>query len=203
MILEYCFFRSIWPKFDWISSVKWLRSLTDLPITVKGIQTWEDALLCYQHGAHPWLSNHGGRQLEAAPSAAETLLEIRRYCPQVLKECDVIVDGGIRRGSDVVKALALGARAVGLGRSFLFALTYGEAGVSKAFQILQHEVETTMALLGVTSIAQLTPEYVSVFKNDSGTAADSLRLHRSMPNALKMSSQSCDYLMLVHSLCIV
>jgi L-lactate dehydrogenase (cytochrome) len=141
--------------------VKWLRDLTDLPIAVKGIQSWEDAALCMHYGVHPWLSNHGGRQLEGAPSSVETLLEIRKHCPEVFDRCDVIVDGGIYRGADVVKALALGAKAVGLGRGFLYSLVFGEAGVSKAIRILQHEVETTMALIGVTSIAELNPSYVS------------------------------------------
>ncbi|KAL2825773.1 FMN-dependent dehydrogenase-domain-containing protein [Aspergillus cavernicola] len=153
---------AVWSSFDWISAAKWLRSLTDLPIAIKGIQCWEDAALCAQHGFHPWLSNHGGRQLEGAPSAVETLLEMRRHCPDVLEKCDVIVDGGITRGTDIVKALALGAKAVGLGRPFLYALTFGEAGVDKAIQILRQEMETAMALLGVGSIDQLGPSYLAI-----------------------------------------
>ena len=86
----------------------------------------------------------------------DTLLEIRKRCPKVLEVCEVIVDGGVTRGTDIVKALVLGARAVGLGRGFLFPLTYGEQGVSKAIRILQHEVETAMALVGVSSIDQLS-----------------------------------------------
>lgn len=114
-----------------------------------------------EYGVHPWLSNHGGRQLEGAPSAVDTLLAIRKHCPQVFDRCEVIVDGGITRGADIVKALALGARAVGLGRGFLYALAFGERGVSRAIRILRHEVETTMALLGVTNLGQLNPSYVS------------------------------------------
>ena len=114
-----------------------------------------------QHGVHPWLSNHGGRQLEGSPSAAETLVEIRRHCPEVFDKCEVIVDGGITRGTDIVKALALGAKGVGLGRAFLYALVLGEAGVSRAIRILKHELETSMAHLGVTSVDQLNPSYVS------------------------------------------
>lgn len=113
------------------------------------------------YGVHPWLSNHAGRQLEGAPSAAETLVAIRKYCPEVLDKCEVIVDGGIKRGTDIVKALALGAKGVGLGRAFLYALVFGERGVNKAIRILKHEVETTMALLGVTTIDQLNSSYVS------------------------------------------
>jgi len=114
------------------------------------------------YGVHPWLSNHGGRQLDGAPSSVETLVDIRKHCPEVFERCDVIVDGGITRGSDIAKAIALGAKGVGLGRPFLYSLVYREAGVSKAIRILKHELETTMALLGVTSLAQLNPSYVSI-----------------------------------------
>lgn len=138
-----------------------MRGLTDLPIAVKGIQCWEDAALCLHYGVHPWLSNHGGRQLDSAPSAVDVLVEIRRNCPEVFEKCEVLVDGGVERGSDIVKALALGAKAVGLGRAFLYSLVFGEAGVSKAARILKHEIETTMALLGVQRISELNPSYVS------------------------------------------
>lgn len=114
-----------------------------------------------KYNVHPWLSNHGGRQLDGAPSGLETLLEIRKNCPEVLTRSDVIVDGGFTRGSDVVKALALGAKAVGIGRPFLFALSFGEAGISKAIEIFKKEMETTLALLGVESITQLNSTYVS------------------------------------------
>lgn len=135
--------------------------MTSLPIAVKGIQCWEDALLCMEYGVHPWLSNHGGRQLDGAPSAVDTLLSIRKHCPEVFDKCEVVVDGGVTRGSDIVKALALGAKGVGIGRPFLYSLVFGEAGPSKAIRILKHEIETTMALLGVTSLDQLNPSYVS------------------------------------------
>lgn len=129
---------------------------------MKGIQSWEDAALCMHYGVHPWLSNHGGRQLEGAPSAVETLLEIRHNCPEVFNRCEVIVDGGVMRGTDIVKALALGAKAVGLGRPFLYSLVFGEVGVSKAIRILKHEVETAMVLLGATTVGQLSPSYVAL-----------------------------------------
>jgi L-lactate dehydrogenase (cytochrome) len=150
----------MWLSFDWSSAIRWLRDLTDLPIAIKGIQCWEDAELCMQYGVHPWLSNHGGRQLEGAPSSIETLIEIRRHCPQVIEKCEVIVDGGVTRGTDIVKALALGARAVGIGRGFLFSLVFGEPGVNKAIRILKHEVETAMALLGVSEVNQLSHLHV-------------------------------------------
>lgn len=115
-----------------------------------------------KYGVHPWLSNHGGRQLEGAPSAIETLIEIRQNAPEVFDNCEVIVDGGIMRGADVVKAIALGAKGVALGRAFLYALAFGETGVSKAIQILRAEMETTMSLLGVTRIEDLNPSYVAI-----------------------------------------
>ncbi|RAH58938.1 oxidoreductase [Aspergillus piperis CBS 112811] len=155
----------LFPDFDWMSAVSWLRKITDLPIAIKGIQSWEDAALCMKYGVHPWLSNHGGRQLEGAPSAVDTLLAIHAHCPEVLRRCDVIVDGGISRGSDIVKALALGAKGVGLGRAFLYALALGEPGVDKAIRILKNEVETTMALLGVASVDSLNPSYISAFND--------------------------------------
>ncbi|KAJ5869867.1 hypothetical protein N7455_004808 [Penicillium solitum] len=148
--------------FDWDSAITWLRGLTDLPIAIKGIQCWEDAALCMKYGVHPWISNHGGRQLEGAPSAIETLIEIRQNAPEVFDKCEVIVDGGIMRGADVVKAIALGAKGVAIGRAFLYALAFGETGVSKAIQILRAEMETTMALLGVTRIEDLNLSYVAI-----------------------------------------
>ncbi|KAM0811540.1 putative Cytochrome b2 [Seiridium cardinale] len=152
----------VWSSFDWPSAVKWMRGITDLPIAIKGIQCWEDAALCLHYGVHPWLSNHGGRQLDSAPSAIETLVEMRQHCPEVFDRCEVIVDGGVERGSDIVKALALGAKAVGLGRAFLYSLVLGEAGVTKAIKILKHEIETTMALLGVQQLSELNSSYVDV-----------------------------------------
>ncbi|KPI43043.1 Cytochrome b2, mitochondrial [Cyphellophora attinorum] len=150
----------VYVDFTFDSAVAWLRGLTTLPIVIKGIQTWEDALLCHQYGVHPWLSNHGGRQLDSAPSALETLLDIREFCPAVLQECEVFVDGGITRGSDIVKAIALGARAVGIGRGFLYPMVFGQRGVEKAMEILKHEIETTLALIGVMSLDELGPQHV-------------------------------------------
>jgi L-lactate dehydrogenase (cytochrome) len=85
---------------------------------------------------------------------------MRQHCPEVFEKCEVIVDGGITRGSDIVKALALGAKGVGLGRAFLYSVAFGEAGANKAIRILKNEIETTMALLGITSLNQLNTSYV-------------------------------------------
>lgn len=178
--------RSCYDEFDFVTAIKWLRSITDLPVAIKGIQCWEDAALCMHHGVHPWLSNHGGRQLDGAPAAIETLVEIRQHCPEVFERCDVLVDGGVTRGTDIVKAVALGAKGVALGRAFLFALALGEEGVSKAISILQAEVETAMALLGVSSIEQLRPSHVSQIPRAHHKTELIFRAFRSMLPAWRM-----------------
>lgn len=149
------------PGLSW-ADLAWVRAHTRLPLGVKGVQSVEDAVACADAGVDAiYLSNHGGRALDGAPPALLTLLELRRLRPDVLDRCEVYVDGGVRRGTDVVKALCLGARAVGLGRPFLYALSYGEAGVDRAIDILADEVRTTMRLLGVTSLDQLGPHLLN------------------------------------------
>lgn len=126
----------------WDTTLPWLARHTDLPIVLKGIQTHEDAYLAAQYARkHPGtvkaiiLSNHGGRSLDTAPPAVHTLLEIRKYCPEVFDTVEVWVDGGIKRGTDVVKALCLGARAVGVGRAALWGLGAGGwKGVERTFE---------------------------------------------------------------------
>ncbi|KAL2854507.1 FMN-dependent dehydrogenase-domain-containing protein [Aspergillus pseudoustus] len=134
------------------------------PIILKGIQTAEDALRASMIAGVQaiYLSNHGGRQLDHAPSSISTLLEIRKFYPQVLDKVEVYLDGGVRRGTDVLKALCLGARGVGLGRPFLYALSgYGTEGVVRAVQMLSDEIETAMRLLGVVDLAELDPSLVN------------------------------------------
>lgn len=112
----------------WEKTLPWLRIHTPLPIIVKGIQSHEDAYIASTYAPHIKgiiLSNHGGRALDTAPPPVHTLLEIRKYCPEVLEKLDVLVDGGIKRGTDVVKVLALGAKAVGIGRAALWGLVAG------------------------------------------------------------------------------
>lgn len=117
---------------DW-DIITWLRSLCSLPILVKGIQTARDAKTAFLKGYDGIvLSNHGGRAADHAPPAILILLEIQRNCPEVLESMEVLIDGGFRRGADVVKAICLGASAVGLGRPFLYSLTYGQEGVEHA-----------------------------------------------------------------------
>lgn len=119
------------------NDIKWLRSITDLPILVKGIQRVEDALMAVQVGFDGIvISNHGGRAADTAPPAILILLEIHRYCPEIFGKIKVLVDGGFRRGSDVVKAICLGASAVGLGRPFQYALGYGQEGVEHAVECM-------------------------------------------------------------------
>lgn len=117
-----------WDDLVWIR-----REWGNGPIVLKGVQTAEDAKLAAEHGVQGiLLSNHGGRQQHTAPSSLATLLEIRAYCPEVLRKMEVYLDGGLYDGADILKALALGATAVGIGRPFLYAMgAYGSKGVAK------------------------------------------------------------------------
>lgn len=105
------------------------------PIAIKGIQTAEDAALAVQHGVDAiYLSNHGGRQCDDAPSSIRTLLEIRRFHPEILGQVEIYLDGWVRRGADIIKALCLGATAVALGRPFMYGCAMGNEGVLKVVQ---------------------------------------------------------------------
>lgn len=151
------------PNLTW-DDVAWYRKKCKLPLYLKGIQTVEDVVLAVQYGADGVvLSNHGGRSLEFSPAPIDVLIELRQRRPDVFDKIEIFIDGGIRRGTDVLKALALGAKACGLGRPFLYAQSgYGEAGVSRAIQILEDEIHRGMRLLGVTSLDQLTPEMIDI-----------------------------------------
>ncbi|MCJ1258635.1 hypothetical protein MMC24_006468 [Lignoscripta atroalba] len=147
------------PKLTWKATLPWLAKHTSLPIVLKGIQTHEDAYLASLYAPQVKgiiLSNHGGRAADTAPPAIHTLLEIRKYCPEVLQTLEVLVDGGIKRGTDVVKALCLGAKGVGIGRAALWGLgAGGPAGVERTLEILQEELKTAMRLLGVQKVEDL------------------------------------------------
>lgn len=120
------------PSLSW-DDLAWLRKHTPLPILLKGVQRSEDARKAMQLGCQGIvLSNHGGRALDNAPPALLTLLELHRNCPEVFGSLEILIDGGIRRGSDVVKAICLGATGVGLGRPFMYAINYGQDGVEHA-----------------------------------------------------------------------
>ncbi|KAF9769870.1 hypothetical protein IL306_012641 [Fusarium sp. DS 682] len=149
------------PSLNW-DDITWLRTQVDLPIVIKGIQRWEDAKLAMQHGVQGIvLSNHGGRAADTAPPSILLLLELHRNCPEVFDKMVVLVDGGFRRGSDVLKAICLGATAVGLGRPFAYSVGYGEDGVEHAFNILRDELETAMRLCGLTDLADASPDYIN------------------------------------------
>jgi isopentenyl diphosphate isomerase/L-lactate dehydrogenase-like FMN-dependent dehydrogenase len=139
--------------------IDWLHAQSKLPILVKGILTAEDALLAVEHGVSGIIvSNHGGRQLDSAVSSIEALPEI---VAAVAGRCEVYLDGGIRRGTDVLKALALGARAVLVGRPILWGLAVdGAAGVEHVLSILHAELERAMQLSGRPTIADVDASLV-------------------------------------------
>lgn len=139
-----------------------LRNMTSLPIVPKGIKTWQDARTCLALGFPAiYVSNHGGRVLDGAPTAAEVLLDIRRHAPEVFAGMEVYADGGVRRGTDALILLALGARAVGLGRPPMFANIWGEAGVSRMISLFATELATSMRLMGVADVHQLNASHVN------------------------------------------
>jgi (S)-2-hydroxy-acid oxidase len=148
------------PSADSWADIGWLRSRTTLPIVVKGVLTGEDAQLAVEHGAAAvWVSNHGARQLDRSPASLDVLEEI---VAAVGGRTEVYMDGGVRRGIDVATALALGARAVFLGRPVLWSLAAeGEAGVSRALSLIEAELRNTMALLGTLSLAEITRAHVA------------------------------------------
>eukprot|EP00922_Rhytidocystis_sp_ex-Travisia-forbesii_P020744 GHVS01030489.1.p1 GENE.GHVS01030489.1~~GHVS01030489.1.p1 ORF type:complete len:300 (-),score=25.78 GHVS01030489.1:173-1072(-) len=141
-------------------SLRWLQTETSLPIIVKGVMCAEDAVLAVRHGAAAvWVSNHGGRQLDGVPSTIEALPEVI----QALRGSgvDVYLDGGIRRGTDVLKALALGAKFVFVGRPVLWGLAVaGASGVKDVLRILREELEEATSLSGYSSIHNVTEDVV-------------------------------------------
>lgn len=152
------------PSLNW-EDLQWLRSITKMPICLKGVQTWEDAVMAAESGLNGVvLSNHGGRQLDYARSGIEVLEEVvaalkarNLWRPTF----EVFIDGGIRRASDVLKAVAMGAKAVGIGRPFLYAYSaYGSDGVVHAINLLKAEMEMNMRLIGAPTLADLKPEMV-------------------------------------------
>jgi len=147
---------------SWERTIPWLRKVTKLPIALKGVQCVEDAVLAVEHGVDAiLLSNHGGRQLDYSLPPIEVLYRIRKQRPDVFDKTEVYIDGGVKRGTDVVKALCLGAKAVGLGRPFLYAQSaYGAAGVVKVARILEREIISAMQLVGARTIQDLVPEMV-------------------------------------------
>ena len=139
--------------------IRWIRESWSGPIVVKGILTADDARRAVDAGAAAIsVSNHGGRQLDCVPAAIAALPEI---VATVNGQIEVLMDGGIRRGADIVKALCLGARTVLCGRAYAYGLAAaGQAGVARALEILREDVDRTMRLLGCSSVLELNESYV-------------------------------------------
>lgn len=162
----------------------WMKKRVGLPLIAKGIATAEDAVLAVKHGVDVvYVSNHGGRQLDHAQGSIDVLPEVVQA---VGDRAEILVDGGILRGTDVVKALCLGARAVGVGKLLGWALAAGgEAGVARMLELMELEVRTALGLMGVTALKQLNPDWlraVPVLGMPSAVSAypllaDSVRRH--------------------------
>lgn len=151
------------PSLTW-KDIAWFQSITKMPILLKGVQCVEDVIKAIEAGVQGVvLSNHGGRQLDFARSGIEVLAEVM----PVLRErgwqdrIELYVDGGVRRATDIIKALCLGATGVGIGRPFLYAMSaYGLPGVDRAMQLLKDEMEMNMRLIGCSKVEQLNPTLV-------------------------------------------
>ncbi|GIW71923.1 MAG: alpha-hydroxy-acid oxidizing enzyme [Planctomycetota bacterium] len=137
--------------------LEWLAGLSRLPVVLKGLVRADDAVRAVEHGARAVVvSNHGGRQLDTAPATAEALPAIARA---VGDRAEIYVDGGVRRGTDVLKALALGARAVLIGRPVLWGLAVGaEAGARRVLELLRQELDLGLALVGCPDVRELGAE---------------------------------------------
>lgn len=170
------------PSLSW-KDIPWFMSITKMPIILKGVQRVEDVIRAIEIGVQGVvLSNHGGRQLDFARSGIEVLAEVM----PVLRErgwqdrIEIFVDGGVRRATDIIKALCLGATGVGIGRPFLFAMSaYGLPGVDRAMQLLKDEMVMNMRLIGASSVDQLNPTLVDTTglkMHTTGVPADTLGL---------------------------
>ena len=148
------------PPLTW-SDIKWLRSITSLPLVVKGIRTAEDARLCVESGVSGIVvSNHGGRHTDGTLSSIETLPEIDGA---VNGQVELYLDSGIRRGSDVLRALALGARGVFIGRPMFWGLAVdGQAGVELVLELLRQEFSRAMGICGATKVEDITRSMVAL-----------------------------------------
>jgi (S)-2-hydroxy-acid oxidase len=148
----------IGPAMSW-ELVDWLRSITSMPVLLKGVLAVEDARIALEHGVAGIIaSNHGGRQLDGVPAGIEVLPEI---VEAVAGQAPVLVDGGVRRGTDILKALSLGAQAVLIGRPYVWGLAArGEEGVAHVVEMLREEFRLAMALAGCRSVAEITRRHV-------------------------------------------
>ncbi|HUP76198.1 MAG TPA: alpha-hydroxy acid oxidase [Acidimicrobiales bacterium] len=147
------------------ADIEWIRRQWKGPLAIKGLLTAEDARRALDHGADGVVvSNHGGRQLDGAPATLRALPEI---VAAVGNDLEVLLDGGVRRGSDVLRALALGARAVMIGRPYVYALgAHGERGVDAVLSLLREELHNAMGLLGCQSVHDLDPSWIATPRRD-------------------------------------
>lgn len=147
------------PSLTW-KDIEWIKSITKLPLLIKGIACKEDAVLAIKHGADGIVvSNHGGRQLDTCRATIDVLPEVAEAAGDKL---DVLIDGGIRRGTDVIKAVALGAKAVLIGRPVIWGLAAGgENGVKSVLEILRNEFDLAMALCGCDSVKKITKDLIA------------------------------------------
>ena len=154
------FLESVVPVLTW-SNLQWLRSITSLPLVIKGVQTAQDAILCREYGADALVvSNHGGNTVQGTQGTAGILPGV---VDAVGDQVTVLVDGGIRAGTDVLKCLALGAKAVLIGRPIFWGLTVdGEDGLRRELEILREELDVAMGLCGVRSVNEVTRSLVNV-----------------------------------------
>jgi L-lactate dehydrogenase (cytochrome) len=170
------------PALTW-EDLAWVRQHTPLPLVVKGVMSADDAILAMNVGMDGILiSNHGGRNLDTSPPSIVTLLELHKRCPEIFSCMEIYLDSGIRRGTDILKAVCLGATAVGMGRSVLFATNYGQEGVEHLFDskscssspsfltsftdhplsaVMRDELDGAMKLCGITSLDEACPALVN------------------------------------------
>jgi len=151
------------PSLSW-KDIPWFQGVTKMPILLKGVQCVEDVVRAIEAGVQGVvLSNHGGRQLDTARSGIEILAEVMPHLRErnLQDKIEIYIDGGIRRATDIIKALCLGAKGVGIGRPFLYAMSaYGLPGVDRAMQLLKDEMEMNMRLIGAAKISDLHPGMV-------------------------------------------
>ncbi|CAD0088482.1 unnamed protein product, partial [Aureobasidium vineae] len=149
------------PTLVW-EDIDWLRQTSGLPIVLKGIQTASDARKAVQHGVDGiLLSNHGGRSLDTTQPAMLTLLELHKQAPEVFDSLEVLVDGGFTRGTDILKAVALGASGIGIARPFLYSLAYGQEGTEHLIEVLKDELEVALKQVGITDVNHAHPGLVN------------------------------------------
>jgi L-lactate dehydrogenase (cytochrome) len=170
------------PSLSW-KDIPWFMSITKMPIILKGVQRVEDVIRAIETGVQGVvLSNHGGRQLDFARSGIEILAEVMPVLRErnLQDKIEIFIDGGVRRATDIIKALCLGAKGVGIGRPFLFAMSaYGFSGVDRAMQLLKDEMVMNMRLIGASSVDQLDPTMIDTTglkMHTTGVPADTLSL---------------------------